>query len=125
MNSDIFKLIKEKVREGCRLGGSIGGKMGCKIGKSRGGKNSNKNGKMFGNRNARKYRKRLWDRKYDELVRFQREYRHCMVTQREGSLGQWVTRERRRYREGTLSRRRVRKLDRIGFVWNPRQGEDY
>jgi hypothetical protein len=50
---------------------------------------------------------------------FQRTHGHCRVRENEhpGTLGHWVARQRLAYRNGSLSARRIGRLERLGFVF--------
>ena len=64
-----------------------------------------------------------WDGMIKGLEAFQRRHGHCRVPLRPGKyreLGTWLADVRRRKRKGMLARERVRQLDRMGFVWEPK-----
>jgi hypothetical protein len=50
---------------------------------------------------------------------FQRNHGHCLVPKnaRLGSLGQWVARQQLAFRNGSLRRERIRRLEHLGFVF--------
>ena len=64
-----------------------------------------------------------WEEGYSRLLQFRRREGHCCVPQHhiEGAfrLGQWVNLQRTRQKK--LHTERKRRLDSVGFVWNPRQ----
>ena len=68
-------------------------------------------------------RDRAWEEGYSALKRFRTREGHSGVPQHhiEGAfkLGQWVNLQRTRQKK--LHSERKRRLDSIGFVWNPRQ----
>ena len=68
-------------------------------------------------------RDRAWEEGYSRLVKFRLREGHSCVPQYhiEGAfrLGQWVSLPRRRQKK--LHTERRRRLDSVGFVWNPRQ----
>jgi hypothetical protein len=62
-----------------------------------------------------------WEQYYEELCAFQREHGHCRVPRDEHSYARlpgWVARQRRYYKAGTLSAKRIALLENIGFVWD-------
>ena len=68
-----------------------------------------------------------WDEMYQRLVRFEHEYGHVNVhahykTPDGLSLGNWCTCQRRVYSgkiKGILTAERIRKLNELGFQWDP------
>ena len=56
-----------------------------------------------------------WDERFDELRKYKTKHGNCSVPQRQGPLGQWVSKQR--YRKDKLSEKRVQKLDDLGFNW--------
>lgn len=72
----------------------------------------------------------IWEERLRELRDFQSKNGHCNVPsthQENHSLSIWVQCQRRQYklfRQGTrchMNEERIRKLEGIGFVWNPRE----
>jgi hypothetical protein len=64
-----------------------------------------------------------WDAMIATLAAFKKKHGHCRVPQdlpECRQLGLWVVETRRRKKLGLLDRRRIRQLDRLGFVWDPR-----
>lgn len=65
----------------------------------------------------------LWQQQYENLVSFRAKHGHCKVpfnVPEWTGLGQWVNRQRTLFSTGRLSDEKVRKLERLGFVWNTR-----
>ena len=75
-----------------------------------------------------------WNNKFNQLEEFKRVYGHCIVTKsHDGKLADWVYFQRKRYRkllnkenkidqgEEEYDDEWVKKLDCIGFDWNPPQ----
>ena len=63
---------------------------------------------------------RKWDLKYEMLQLFKDEFGHCLVPgdhKPNKSLGRWVAKQRRMFREQRMPVRRKKLLDDIGFVW--------
>jgi hypothetical protein len=61
-----------------------------------------------------------WESKYAELVEYQRMHGHCRVStlsEDHANLGNWVSGMRRYRKQGKLNEERIRRLDKIGFVW--------
>ncbi len=66
------------------------------------------------------YREGLWDRRFTELKAYRRKCGHCQVSsysKEHPALGNWVLFQRVQKRAGRLSRKRVRRLNQIGFDW--------
>jgi hypothetical protein len=79
-----------------------------------------------------------WEDKYQELLAYQAKHGHCLVPSQHSvlrvgtssehpQLAIWVQCQRRQYRlycrgeRSFMTAERVQKLDRVGFVWRPRQ----
>ena len=60
-----------------------------------------------------------WNVRYSELEAFKAEHGHCKAPKSHGPLGAWVNNQRIAYRTNGLPEERVRKLEDLGFVWNP------
>ena len=62
-----------------------------------------------------------WYEKFNRLVRFQNEFKHCDVTTKyDRSLAEWTQRQRREYKNGisTMTFLRIRKLEALhGWSW--------
>lgn len=61
---------------------------------------------------------RKWDERLDELSKYQAEHGHCNVPRSQGSLGAWV--KNQRSGKEKLPKERKKRLDDLGFEWNPR-----
>ncbi len=55
-----------------------------------------------------------WDSMIGELLAFRQEHGHCMVYQRYGALGQWLSRQRMLWRRGALPASRIAQLHALG-----------
>ena len=71
-----------------------------------------------------------WLERFKELTQFKEKHGHCIVPtnySENTKLGTWVHHQRRQYKkhqEGKtchITEDRIRALDQIGFVWNPRE----
>lgn len=63
-----------------------------------------------------------WDERYGELARFREKYGHCNVPDtflENPKLGSWVGIQRSYFKKNKLSKDKIEKLNKIGFVWNP------
>jgi superfamily II DNA or RNA helicase len=63
-----------------------------------------------------------WDFRYGELIKYKEQFGDCNVpTQWEENkqLGVWVGEQRRFYKKGNLDKNRIKRLEEIGYVWNP------
>jgi len=69
-----------------------------------------------------------WDDRYKELESYKEKYGHCNVPLveigtlyqnifRRSHFGLWVDKQRMHYRNGTLSKERIEKLEMLGFQW--------
>ena len=57
---------------------------------------------------------------YSSLIDFKKNFGHCNVTrrwQKNLNLATWVNNQRRLKRLGKLSKERISKLTKIGFIW--------
>ena len=66
---------------------------------------------------------RKWQRQYDKLVAYHLETGNCMVPARydqDQSLGNWVVAQRSLHRKGLLKTKRIRLLEALPFVFDPR-----
>ena len=72
----------------------------------------------------------VWDERLNELRDFQTRQGHCSVpvnSPKTRQLAIWVKCQRRQYRlfcdgrHSTMTNERIRKLNELGFVWNPQE----
>jgi len=69
-----------------------------------------------------------WNHRCGELFEYKRIHGHCRVPKRykNEQLGNWVLKQRKQYRKFHLGKKsqiteeRIKKLEAIGFVWNPK-----
>jgi helicase associated protein len=69
-----------------------------------------------------RYQTVAWERKFRELVEFQKRYGHCKVPhlwKQNWPLGRWVGNQRRKREAGDLDREKICRLDSLGFDWIP------
>ena len=62
-----------------------------------------------------------WEAMYKALVAYRRAHGHCRVpipSKKCSRLSHWVGRQRITKREGKLSKDRVQRLEKLGFVWD-------
>lgn len=64
-----------------------------------------------------------WQYRYDMLTQYTIDNGHCCVPIAHPQLGMWVAKMRANHRRGKLPECRVRKLQRIGFVWNTAEAD--
>jgi DNA-binding CsgD family transcriptional regulator len=67
-----------------------------------------------------------WESHYNALAAYQRAHGHCLVPispKERSDLKSWVSWQRVLRRKGKLSEDRVRRLDKLGFVWNPSEDQ--
>jgi Fe2+ transport system protein FeoA len=65
-----------------------------------------------------------WNRNYDRLKRYREEHVDSFVPQKHeaedgATLVNWINNQRRAYSMGTLNSERTRRLEELGFVWDP------
>ena len=65
-----------------------------------------------------RYWEELWDWRYRELKQYRDKHGDCNVPESQGSLRNWVRWQRKRYKKGKLSQKRLDLLESIGFVWD-------
>ena len=64
-----------------------------------------------------------WEFKFNELLKYKKLYGNCNVpdkhiTEFEVDLGAWVIRQRAKFKNGTLEREKIKKLNEVSFVWD-------
>ena len=67
-----------------------------------------------------------WEKPYKELEQYQKEHGHINIARTDtlyGALGKWLATNRRNYYSNKLSLERIKKLDALGIVWNPRESQ--
>jgi len=69
-----------------------------------------------------------WEEGFDHLAQFKARVRNCLVPALYRGpdgyrLGAWVVDQRQQGRKGIRSPERRRRLDELGFVWNPREAD--
>lgn len=65
-----------------------------------------------------------WDERFEQLKEYKRLHHDCLVPARwkeNPKLAWWVVEQRYDKRKGTLADEKIRRLDEIGFVWEPNQ----
>jgi predicted helicase len=65
---------------------------------------------------------RIWDERYGELKAYKNKIGHCRVPKNYAvnrQLAKWVEHQRNFRRQRLLNEERIRRLDEIGFLWNP------
>jgi len=79
----------------------------------------------FNNNNKKDYvYERLWNKMYQNLIAYKKQYRTTFVPKRykEGqNLGTWVYTQRQCYKKKEMSIERINYLESIGFVWKIRE----
>jgi len=59
-----------------------------------------------------------WNNTYNLLKKYKKTYGDCLVPRSNEILGLWVFTQRRARIRGKLSKDRIAKLNKIGFVWS-------
>ena len=62
-----------------------------------------------------------WLRFYEQVAALCQSHGHIPIQQQQSSLSAWMTYQRRRQKRGQLDPARARALNRLGFVWDPRE----
>lgn len=60
-----------------------------------------------------------WNIQYENLKQYFKKHKHVNLKARDGSLGPWVVAQRQY--KSTLTKEQVEKLDKLNFVWDPRE----
>jgi len=68
------------------------------------------------------WRKKDWEIRFNELVKYNAKHGDCNVPQRQGQLGLWVYTQGTNYKKGKLPHDRLNCLNGIGFDWTPPMG---
>lgn len=64
----------------------------------------------------------IWEEMFTSLSQYQKEHKDCMVPKKypnNPKLASWVDYQRQEYKQGTLSKERIDRLEEIGFIWDP------
>lgn len=61
-----------------------------------------------------------WDKQFHKLIKYKKENGHCNVPfyYDDYTFARWVSTQRVKYRKGKLSKKRIYKLNDLGFIWN-------
>src|SRR5262249_10777333 len=64
----------------------------------------------------------FWEEMFSALTRYKKVFGHCNVPFQSGKdrLGTWVANQRRLRERGRLNPDQIERLDKLGFIWNPR-----
>jgi hypothetical protein len=64
---------------------------------------------------------KLWDDRFRELVAYKKKHGNCLVPQKwiNKSLAAWVGTQRQSKKKATLPPDKIKRLDALGFVWDP------
>ena len=68
---------------------------------------------------------RRWERRFAQLLKFQKRFGHCRVPhlwKEDLPFGGWVHGQRAAKKAGTLSPERIRRLEEAGFEWHGKSG---
>jgi len=63
-----------------------------------------------------------WQEMFEALIEYKKEHGDCNVPARllkNKQLANWVTVQRKNYKKGQIDEDKIKRLDDIGFVWNP------
>ncbi|MDB4340663.1 Helicase associated domain protein [Akkermansiaceae bacterium] len=64
-----------------------------------------------------------WELQFRNLVSYQEKHGDCLVSRnyQDKQLAQWVVTQRETKKNGEISNERIKRLDNLGFSWNPDQ----
>ncbi|MFA7061805.1 MAG: Helicase associated domain protein [Pedobacter sp.] len=60
-----------------------------------------------------------WDKSFSELIAYKTEHENLKVPHSTNGLGGWISQQRKGRKKGQISEDRIRRLDEIGFDWDP------
>ena len=60
-----------------------------------------------------------WNTQYKNLKEYYKSYGHVKLKARDGALGNWCVTQRQNKK--TLTQTQIEKLDKINFIWDPRE----
>ncbi len=60
-----------------------------------------------------------WETQYNNLKKYYNKHGHTNLKARDGSLGTWVVAQRQY--KSTLTKEQIERLDKLNFVWDPRE----
>merc|ERR1719356_1654057 len=63
-----------------------------------------------------------WKERFDELIAYKEQNGNCNVNTKNGKLGTWVKNQRRSYKNGSLSKECIERMNKIGFAWRVKGG---
>ncbi|MBF0454678.1 MAG: Helicase associated domain protein [Magnetococcales bacterium] len=66
----------------------------------------------------------LWDERFGQLLAFRDRYNHCEIPPRwadNPELSLWAEQQRKTRYQGRLSADRIKELEEIGFIWDPKK----
>jgi superfamily II DNA or RNA helicase len=67
-----------------------------------------------------------WEEMFDTLKKYKKKHGHCNATRHRAEnkqLANWVSVQRRSYQKESLSDDQIKRLDDIGFVWDPTESQ--
>jgi hypothetical protein len=66
----------------------------------------------------------LWDENFGQLLAFRDQHKHCNIPMRWANnpqLSLWAEQQRKNWSKETLEAYRIKELDGIGFIWEPKK----
>ena len=60
-----------------------------------------------------------WKAQFDELKEYKNKHGDCNWIENNIRVRQWANTQRTKYKDGKLSEDRIKRLEDIGFEWNP------
>lgn len=64
-----------------------------------------------------------WEKSFSELIAYKTEHGNLQVPQSTNGLGGWISQQRKGRKKGQISEDRIRRLDEIGFDWDPMESQ--
>ena len=65
----------------------------------------------------------VWETRFQELAAYKQEHGNCLVARsyENKQLASWVNNQRHLGKKGKLEADKIKRLDELGFVWDPRK----
>jgi hypothetical protein len=62
----------------------------------------------------------LWEQQFHALEAYQKRHGDCLVPRSKNEkLAAWLNTQKTSRKKGTLESQKIKRLDELGFIWNP------